>query len=203
MVRHGETAWNLEGRVQGHADIPLNPKGCAQALAIARGLENESFAAIYSSDLQRALQTAEPIASRHGLSIHGDPALRERHFGVLQALTKEEARLRHPEAARRHGSRDPDYAYDDGESLVAFEQRIRKWMDALARRHVGGSVLVVTHGGVLDVAYRYATGMALTQPRNFALPNAALNWLEADTDGWRLLLWADSAHLEQALDETS
>lgn len=201
MVRHGETAWNAERRVQGHVDIPLNSRGHVQALAIASGLDGESFHALYSSDLQRALQTAEPAATRHRLPICRDPALRERHFGVLQSLTNQEARLRHPEATRAHDERDPDYAYENGESLLTFEQRIRGWMDQLSNRHAGESVLVVTHGGVLDVAYRYATGLALGHPRNFALPNAAFNWLEGDADGWRVLVWADVSHVEQSFDE--
>lgn len=129
--------------------------------------------------------------------------MRERHFGVLQSLTDEEARLRYPEATRRHDARDPDYAYEDGESLVTFERRIRNWLDKLVRRHPGDSVLVVTHGGVLDVAYRYATGLALIEPRNFALPNAALNWLEGDGDGWRLIRWAETSHLEDTIDDFS
>lgn len=201
LVRHGETDWNAQRRVQGQIDIPLNAKGRIQAAALARGLVAERFTALYSSDLQRALQTAEPTANTHRLPVCSDPMLRERHFGVLQALTADEAQLRHPEARLKHVARDPEYALETGESLAAFERRIRTCLDGLLRRHLGETILVVTHGGVLDIAYRHATGMALTSRRDFALPNAALNWLEGDADGWRMLVWADASHLGRALDE--
>lgn len=203
LVRHGETDWNAERRVQGQIDIPLNAKGWTQAAALAQGLADESFGALYSSDLQRAWQTAEPIASSRGLPIRRDPSLRERHFGVLQSFTAGEARLRHPEASRRHAARDVEYGYEGGESLAAFERRIRDWLDEICHRHAGESILVVTHGGVLDIAYRHATGRTLSSPRDFALPNAGLNWLEGDAGGWRVRVWADLSHLERALDELS
>ncbi|MCX7175612.1 MAG: histidine phosphatase family protein [Proteobacteria bacterium] len=203
LVRHGETDWNAERRVQGQIDIPLNAKGWTQAAFLARGLAEVSFTALYSSDLQRAMQTAEPSAGILRLPIRSDPALRERHYGLLQSLTAEEARARHPQASLRHAARDSEYAFETGESLTAFEQRIRECLDGLFRRHAGETILVVTHGGVLDIAYRHATGRPLSSRRDFALPNAALNWLEGDADGWSVLLWADSSHLAQALDELS
>lgn len=201
LVRHGETDWNAERRVQGQIDIPLNAKGWSQAAALARGLAAESFAALYSSDLQRAVQTAEATAGLHRLPIRSDPALRERHYGVLQSLTAAEAQVSHPQASLRHAERDPDYAFEDGESLVVFQQRIRACLEELFHRHAGETILVVTHGGVLDIAYRHATGRGLSSRRDFALPNAALNWLEGDSAGWRVLLWGDLSHLAQALDE--
>lgn len=201
LVRHGETDWNAQRRVQGQIDIPLNAKGQTQAAALARCLVTERFAALYSSDLQRALQTAEPTASAQQLPIRSDPSLRERHFGVLQALTAEEAQARHPQARLKHVARDPEYALESGESLVAFERRIRACLESLFCRHAGETILVVTHGGVLDIAYRQATGRLLTSRRDFELPNAALNWLEGDADGWQVLRWADASHLGPALDE--
>jgi probable phosphoglycerate mutase len=201
LVRHGETDWNAARRVQGQIDIPLNSKGRTQASSLAKGLAAERFTAVYSSDLQRAMQTAEPSAGIHQLAIRSDAALRERHFGVLQALTAEEARVRHPQVSQRHAAREPDYDYENGESLVVFEQRIKQCLAGLFRRHPGETILVVTHGGVLDIAYRQATGRPLTSRRDFALPNAGLNWLEGDADGWRVLRWADVSHLDQTLDE--
>lgn len=201
LVRHGETDWNAQRRVQGQIDIPLNARGRTQAEALARGLVAERFTALYSSDLQRALQTAQPTASIHQLPIRSDPLLRERHFGVLQALTAEEAQARHPQARLKHVARDPEYALETGESLVAFERRICACLESLLRRHLGETILVVTHGGVLDIAYRRATGRELTSRRDFELPNAALNWLEGDGDSWRVLRWADASHLGPALDE--
>lgn len=203
VVRHGETDWNVERRVQGHVDIPLNGKGRSQAATVARRLAGECFSAVYSSDLQRAWQTAEPTAKLHKLPIRLDPALRERNFGVLQSLTADEARTRYPEASLGRAERDPDYAFEGGESLVAFEKRSRDCLSEMARRHAGETILVVTHGGVLDIAYRQAMGRALGSRRDFALPNAGINWLEACADGWRVLLWADLSHFDRALDELS
>ena len=201
IVRHGETDWNAQRRVQGQIDIPLNAKGRTQAAALARSLASERFSAVYSSDLQRALQTAEPTASIQQLPIRRDPSLRERHFGVLQALTADEAQARHPQARLKHAARDPEYALESGESLAVFERRIGDCLEGLLRRHAGETILVVTHGGVLDIAYRRATGRILTSRRDFELPNAALNWLEGAADGWQVLRWADSSHLDQVLDE--
>lgn len=201
LIRHGETDWNAERRVQGQIDIPLNARGRLQAEAVACGLADERFTALYCSDLQRALQTAEPAAVFHQLAICGDPLLRERHYGVLQSLTAEEAGVRHPQASLRHAARDPDYDYEDGESLNAFDRRISEYLRALFRRHPGETILVVTHGGVLEVAFRHARGRPLTSRRDFALPNAGLNWLEGDAVGWRVVTWADVSHIGRALDE--
>jgi len=201
LIRHGESDWNAQRRVQGQIDIPLNARGRSQAAAVARGLAAERFTALYSSDLQRALQTAEPMANARGLPIRPDAALRERHFGVLQALTAEEANERYPQASLRHAARDPEFDYEYGESLAIFERRIRECLVELFRRHAGETILVVTHGGVLDIAYRQATGRPLTSRRDFGLPNGGVNWLEGDIDGWHVILWADVRHLDAALDE--
>lgn len=201
LVRHGETDWNGEKRIQGQIDIDLNARGEAQARAVAAGLERQSFAAVYSSDLRRAWHTARIAASELGLAVSPAPILRERHFGVLQGVTASEAREQLPHAHRHHLARTPDYDFDSGESLIVFAARVMRGLDALAERHCGQRVLAFTHGGVLDIAYRAATSRALDVPRDFALPNAALNWLERDERGWRLISWADSRHLQRALDE--
>lgn len=201
LVRHGETDWNGEKRIQGQIDIDLNARGEAQARAVAEGLAFQSFAAVYSSDLRRAWHTARIAANVLGLAVSPAPTLRERHFGVLQGVTPSEAREQLPHAHRHHQARTPDYDFDSGESLIVFAARVMQGLDVLAQRHAGQSVLAFTHGGVLDIAYRAATCRALDVPRDFALPNAAFNWLERDERGWRLISWADSRHLQRALDE--
>lgn len=203
LVRHGETDWNGEKRIQGQIDIDLNVRGEAQARAVADGLAGHSFAAAYSSDLRRAWHTARIAAAGLGLAVSPAPTLRERHFGVLQGVTASEARARLPHAHHHHQARTPDYDFDSGESLIAFAARVMRGLDVLAERHPGQNVLAFTHGGVLDIAYRVAMSRALDAPRDFALPNAALNWLERDERGWRLISWADSRHLAQALDEVA
>lgn len=203
LVRHGETHWNGEKRIQGQIDIDLNAVGRSQASALRPALVDYSFAAIYSSDLLRALNTARIATAGLGLAVSPAPTLRERHFGVLQGTTSHEASRQYPEVHRHHQARTPDYDNLTGESLVAFAARVMAGLEELAVRHAGGYVLAFTHGGVLDVAYRAATGRSLDQPRDFGLPNAALNWVERDAAGWRLVSWADCRHLARALDEVS
>lgn len=203
LVRHGETAWNREKRVQGQIDIDLNPRGQAQARALRAGLAGQAFDAVYSSDLRRAWSTALIAMDGTGLSVTADPALRERHFGMLQGLTAEEAAHRLPEVHRRHKARVADFDLGDGESLARFGARVVAALELLAVRHRGQKVLVFTHGGVLDVAYRAATGRPIEAPRDFPLSNAALNWIEHHDGAWRLLTWADCDHLSQTLDEVT
>jgi probable phosphoglycerate mutase len=203
MVRHGETDWNAERRIQGHIDIPLNPAGQAQAEATAGGLAGQDFAAAYSSDLRRAWETARIAAAPLGLRVHAERGLRERHYGCLQGLTAAELLDRHPDLHARYLARDPDCAFDDGESLGAFAARVVATVEALAARHAGASLLLVSHGGVLDICHRRASGKALSATRDFAIPNAALNWFEVADGGWRLLAWADRRHLERSLEESA
>lgn len=204
LVRHGETAWNTERRLQGHIDIPLNDTGLSQAEATARSLARAGlrFSALYSSDLERARQTAAAIARAHALPPQHDPRLRERHYGHFQGLTFDEAEHRHPENFRRFKARDPHFALpDDGESLNTLAARVHAALEDIAREHAGETVVVVTHGGVLDIAHRLATGQALQTARAFAIPNAALNWIEHTAGSWKLIAWADESHLQGALNE--
>ena len=202
LIRHGETQWNTERRLQGQIDIELNRNGLAQAEAAARSLERDRFSALYSSDLARAAQTAAAISRHHALPTRTDDRLRERHFGFFQGLTYDEAERRHPEFYKRFQARDTALAFEEsGESLDVFAARVRSVMDDIAHAHAGATVLVVTHGGVLDVVYRLSTGRPLQAPRDFRIPNAAFNWVEHQDGKWRLITWADERHLGAALDE--
>ena len=201
IVRHGETAWNAEGRVQGQTDVPLSATGRAQALAVRAALEGRRFAALYASDLARVRQTAAPTAAAHGLEVRVEPRLRERHYGKFETLTYAEARERLPADYARFKAKDPDYDFDSGESLRAFYARAVECVGAIAARHAGEAVLVFTHGGVLEMVRRHALASGLSTPRDFEIPNAALNWIEAGPAGWRVLAWAEMSHLEGALDD--
>lgn len=200
-IRHGETAWNAEGRVQGQTDVPLSPVGEAQARALVPALAGERFAALYASDLARVRQTAAPAARALGLAPRVDAALRERHYGKFETLTYLEARERHPEDFARFKAKEPDYDFGTGESLRRFYERSVACMGAIAARHAGETVLVFTHGGVLEMVRRHALGMGLAAPRDFEIPNAALNWFEVDAQSWRVLAWAETTHLAAALDD--
>ncbi len=203
FVRHGETDWNAEKRIQGQRDIGLNATGEAQARAVRPGLVGQVFNAVYSSDLQRAWRTAELATEGLGYTVLPASTLRERHYGIYQGLTAEDALARHPEVHRHHAARRLDYDYETGETLIDFAARIESALAGLVTRHAGGTVLAFTHGGVLDIIYRLATGRDLAAARDFAVPNAALNWLEHGDGGWRVLAWADRRHLDASLDEVT
>lgn len=202
LVRHGETAWNAELRLQGHLDVPLNRTGEAQAAATAACLATVHFAAIYSSDLQRARQTATAITRNRAAAVEFHDRLRERNYGAFQGLTYAEAESRFPDAYRRFKQRDPHFTFPGGgESLSEFAGRVEGMLSDLAANHCGEQVLIVTHGGVLDIVHRLAAGKTLDAPRDFTIPNAALNWIEYDGTRWHLVSWADKRHLEGARDE--
>ena len=204
LVRHGETEWNAVGRIQGHLDIPLSATGLAQAAAIGRRLVGEAFDSILSSDLERALLTARPIVRHSEQAIIREARLRERHLGVLQGLTGEEAAIRQPHAWGAFKARNPEATLEGGETLGVFSQRVVGLIDELLRAHAGSRLLLVTHGGVLDAAYRHATGMPLNAPRNFPIYNASLNALRHRGGVWTVESWGDVSHLPQelAMDDT-
>lgn len=197
-VRHGETAWNVDTRIQGHLDIPLNDTGLWQARQLARALADEPITAIYTSDLLRALSTAQAVADATGAPLATDTGLRERSFGHFQGRTFAEIEAELPEQARRWRQRDPDYAPEGGESLVTLRERVTRTAHRLAAQHPGGQVLLVAHGGVLDVLYRAATGQEIQAPRTWQLTNAAINRLLWTPDGLTLVGWADTQHLDNA-----
>lgn len=202
-VRHGETAWNVDTRIQGHLDIPLNETGQWQARQLAQALAGEAIDAIYASDLQRAFATAQAVADATGAPITPETGLRERSFGHFQGRTFAEIEAELPEDARRWRKRDPHYTPEGGESLVMLRERIERTVFALAERHPGEQVLMVAHGGVLDVLYRLATRQEIQAPRTWQLSNAAINRLLWTPDGLTLVGWADTQHLDNAArDET-
>ncbi len=201
IVRHGETDWNLERRLQGQLETDLNAAGRVQAEATARGLAQHVFAALYSSDLRRTLQTAALLAQQQGLDVLPETGLRERHYGIFQGRTAAELACDYPDAHARFLARDPGYDFEHGESLQCFAARVSATIERITALHTGQTLLLVTHGGVLDIVYRRATGRGLSSPRDFSVPNAALNWIEVSREGWHLSAWADRGHLERTLEQ--
>lgn len=203
VIRHGETAWNAQGRIQGHLDSPLNEEGMAQALLVAERLASETFDHLYCSDLGRALQTAQPIADRTGKQPIPAQGLRERQLGIFQGLTSAECEHNYPEDYRRFHGRDLDHTVPGGESIRTLNRRVATVFEELADRHQGARLVVVTHGGVLDALYRHATGLPLERKRDFPIFNASLNWLHRDGGGWAVERWGDISHLtrDAALDD--
>lgn len=202
-IRHGETAWNRESRIQGHWDIPLSALGLAQARSVAQALEGEAIDVVYSSDLSRARQTGEAIVATTGAPLRLESRLRERAFGVFEGRTWTEIGALWPEAAARWRGRDLSFAADGGgESLPTFYARCVGAVEALARAHPGQTVVVVAHGGVLDCLYRAGTRLTLDAPRSWKLGNATINRLLFSSEGFGLIGWNDDFHLEHlSLDE--
>ncbi len=196
-VRHGETDWNASARIQGHMDIPLNDKGRWQAQQAAQSLvADEVVTAVYTSDLARAHATASAIAQAFELNVISDTRLRERGFGRYEGQTFEDLERQWPADIARWRARDPSWAPPGGESLLALGTRIREVTDALARRHPGEQIVLVAHGGVLDMLYRFATHQEVNTQRSWALGNASINRLLWTPEGMRIVGWSDTRHLE-------
>ncbi len=204
-IRHGETAWNRDTRIQGHLDIPLNETGRWQAARLAQALAaRDPISTVYTSDLLRARETARAVSDATGAPLVSDERLRERNFGSFQGQTFTEIEARLPEAAQRWRTRDPLWEPEGGESLTAMRERVQRVLDELASAHTGEQIVLVAHGGVMDLLYRFATGQDLQAPRTWQLGNAAVNrLLWTASQGLSLVGWADSSHLDnEALDES-
>lgn len=203
LIRHGETDWNTQTRIQGHIDIALNRRGRWQAQRLGASLADEGLAAVYSSDLQRARETAQAVADASGLSVQVSPTLRERAFGSFEGHTFAEIEAQWPEQAMRWRRRDPSFGPPGGETLQAFFERSLQAVHDLAAAHHGQAVAMVAHGGVLDCLYRAATGQSLGAARTWAMANAGINRLLRAGDVLTLVGWADVSHLddEPTLDE--
>jgi probable phosphoglycerate mutase len=195
LVRHGETLWNVEGRMQGHGDSPLSERGRLQAEALAGALSAEGLDALYSSDLRRALDTARPIAAVLGLPVRPDARLRERHLGVLEGRTFAEVARDEPELLARWQGTDPAWVVPGGESKQQKHARVVAALASIVERHAGERVLAVTHGGGLDAAFRHALRIPLSAPRRFSLLNASLNVLLVEDGTWSVRTWGDVRHL--------
>ena len=215
-IRHGETLWNVDTRIQGHLNIDLNETGRWQAERVGHALAEEPIHAIYSSDLRRAFETAQAIALAPARLAASTPTpaevtphlqLRERHFGHLQGKTWAEIETEYPEECKLWRGRDPHWAPNGGESLTALRERIRSCVDELASQHLGGQIVLVAHGGVMDALYRLATNQSVEAPRTWHLGNAAINRLLWTPQGLSLVGWGDVSHFDEThgspRDETS
>ncbi len=204
-VRHGETVWNAETRMQGQLDTALSARGRWQAHRAAAALAHESFDAVYASDLSRAVDTAAAIVAGRPLEIVIDAGLRERSFGIFQGSTYAEIDARWPAEAARWRAHDPDFGPEGGETFRDFSARAVEAVTAIARSQPGRSILIVSHGGVLDCLYRAASRIGLDAPRSWQLGNAAINRLLWTAQGFTLVGWSDTSHLEgeETLDDGS
>lgn len=195
FVRHGETSWNSSSRIQGHLDSGLTRMGIAQGRAVARTLSTETFDAIYSSDLGRAMQTAELIGESLGLKVIPDRRLREKCYGVVQGLTREEFEARYPEGFAAYRGGDPDYAVPEGESQLQVHTRAVECANELAERHAGQRIILVTHGGILTCLFQHVIGLDVSSRRHFSLLNASINRFTCTAGHWRMVSWGETSHL--------
>jgi 2,3-bisphosphoglycerate-dependent phosphoglycerate mutase len=203
LIRHGETAWNAEHRIQGQLDIPLSPLGVLQSARLAECLANEPIDAVYSSGQSRAWLTAAPLAARLGLELIAEPRLRERSFGIFEGLTLDEIAARYPLEFKKWRERDPAWRPEGGESGQQLIDRVLSAVSDIGIKHPSQTVVLVSHGGVLDVLYRAARLLEWHAPREHQMLNAAINRLT--TSATPLLLsierWGDVAHLQESCDE--
>lgn len=196
LIRHGETEWNREGRIQGyHGDSPLTENGRAQAQKLAARLAGEGLGALHSSDSERARQTAAPIAAALNVRIAFDAALRERNYGEFEGWTYAELERERPDAYGKFRSRDPDYAPPGGESGAQFSERILAALERVAKSAAGRQAAVVTHGGVLGVIHRHVNGSSPDSRRDYSLHNASINRILYTKGAWSIESWGDVAHL--------
>lgn len=196
-VRHGETAWNVDARIQGQLDIGLNDTGRWQAKRVGEALATEEISAVYSSDLGRAQETAQSIAEVTGIPVVPEEGLRERSFGMFEGKTFDEIHQTWPDHAHNWRKRIPEWEPPEGgESLLQLRERVTRTIQSLAARHPGKQIVVVAHGGVLDTLYRVATGQEVNSPRTWELPNGAINRLLWTPEGFTLVGWSDTQHLD-------
>lgn len=203
LLRHGETDWNAEGRIQGHLDVPLNRRGIEQAKRVAEQLSGSGARLVLSSDLRRAAQTARIIADRLGIPVRLDPELRERNLGVLQGKTA--ADLGGPDGGQAFVSRmvnDPTARPQGGESLEEFRARVAARINDLVRRPPADDIVVVSHGGAIRAALIALIG----RDHREALPrigNCTVIVVAVDDGAARILTEAATeADAANAVDET-
>ncbi|WAV91771.1 histidine phosphatase family protein [Oxalobacter aliiformigenes] len=201
IIRHGQTAWNTQKRLQGHSDIPLNENGRLQAVTLAKILRDEPLDAIFSSDLQRAYQTAYEIAKIHNLPVHQDRSFRERCYGICEGMKDGEIREAYPESYKAWYAADPDHFFPDGErkteSPRQFHHRAVNAIREAATRYPGKKIAIVTHFGVIETAYRTAQNIPLGTHCRMPVLNTSINRFRWTGGTLELLQWGEASHLEE------
>jgi broad specificity phosphatase PhoE len=199
LIRHGQSEGNAEGRFGGHTSTPLSTRGRLQAEATAHALAPENFSAIYSSDLRRAVSTAEPLARLTGLGINETEAFRERSVGVMEGLTFEEAAAEHPEQYGALLRRDFDHVLLGGESYRQMLDRASRHLDQAIEQHKGGRIIIFSHTGTICILTLHLMG-ALDAPELrpvwITTANCGITRIELRSDGFvRVLAVNDTRHL--------
>jgi probable phosphoglycerate mutase len=195
LIRHGETEWNSQKRMQGHSNSDLSSVGQAQIQALGQWMKNVPFDLIYSSDSLRAKQTAEAITQFSGHELQFDQRLREKNLGVFEGLTSEEARERHPEVFRLFKTAGSKYVIDEGESTQQLQDRALEIVNEIRIKHPEKRVLLVTHGGFIRVVMKHSLGLSLETPTRFLIRNTGVFRLVWE-DKWLVSQMGGVSHLE-------
>jgi probable phosphoglycerate mutase len=204
LIRHGETDWNRELRFQGHIDVPLNDIGLQQAQRLQQRVtqrlsqwqqEQRVPTRVVTSDLLRAQQTAQPVAQALGVQLQVSSGLREQCYGCFEGLKAVEIKQKFPDEWQQWLRFDPAYAVPDAECLQDFYHRVVTTLHELAHTYQGEHMVVVTHGGVLDMIWRHAKAQSLHGPRACDIPNAGLNQVRWQAGALHIQHWADTEHL--------
>ena len=195
LIRHGETEWNSQQRMQGHSNSDLSSVGQAQIQALGQWMKIVPFDHIYSSDSLRAKQTAEAITQFSGHELKIDLRLREKNLGVFEGLTSEEARERHPEVFRLFKTAGSKYVIDEGESTQQLQDRALEIVNEIRIKHPEERVLLVTHGGFIRVVMKHSLGLSLETPTRFLIRNTGVFRLVWE-DKWIVSQMGGVSHLE-------
>lgn len=196
LVRHGHTTWNGENRYQGHKNSDLSELGRLQAASVADRLADEKIDAIYSSDLQRAVDTAEAIAGYHGLPVHTDCRLREAAFGEWEGLTVSEIKERYPDLYERYRADSISNRAPGGETLDQLQTRVVSAVEEIVSMHPVGTVVAVVHGGPIRAFFCHAMHTDFRSFRKMSLHNCGITVFACESDGrWVLTLLNDTCHL--------
>ncbi|KAF1049520.1 histidine phosphatase family protein [Xylophilus sp.] len=200
LIRHGETDWNRELRFQGQLDVPLNATGLEQARRVAERLAGEAADHLVTSDLIRTRQTALPVLAtllpQLPIDTLTDAALREQHFGIAEGLRTQDVERDHADAWLRWRAFRADSGMPGGETTREFHARVTAALQRIAAAYPKQKLVVVTHGGVLDMVWRTASGQGLDGPRQSHIPNAGISRVQVDGGAFRVLDWGDTRHLE-------
>ncbi|MEC7886531.1 MAG: histidine phosphatase family protein [SAR324 cluster bacterium] len=196
LIRHGETEWNSQKRMQGHSNSDLSEVGMGQIQALGELMKNVSFDHIYSSDSLRTRQTAEAITQYSGHTLQFDQRIREKNLGVFEGLTSTEAKERHPEIYRLFKTAGANYVIDEGESTQQLLERALEFIEEIRRRHPQERVVMVTHGGVVRVLMKHALGLSIDAPTRFIIKNTGIFGLIWN-ENWLVTQMGGVSHLEK------
>ncbi|MBS1255590.1 MAG: Phosphoserine phosphatase 1 [Deltaproteobacteria bacterium] len=174
LIRHGETVWNTQLRMQGSLDSDLSAKGKEQIQALGKWMKNVPFDHLYCSDAPRARKTAEAITCFSGHNLIIDQRLREKNLGIFEGLTSEEAREKHPESFQLFKTAGANYAIDQGESTQQLQDRALEAIEDIRLSHPQQVVLLVTHGGVVRVIMKHVLGLPVDAPTRFIISNTGM-----------------------------